>query len=508
MGQSETLCAVLGEAKDLMKKRNARLLESLFEKHLRGSNSHQLWNYYLEYVQQNTTGTKETLKQAVEYAYQKTYLNVSSVDIKIRYLEIMMQTEEESIKEEYAKMLEIPLLRIETLIELYRTHEASKKSQKRGGSDLLPKEINAQEESKRLSKALSGKDLSEENVEALVEYVSKRYKDGHPMFSAEILLYTIDTGIELVPESAIFHMYKITVISKEDVKIRSEHMANAHTKTITGATGKVERVGRICEYLQDAQKKTNFSAALLFAHTSYHLEIEAVLKQAPPSITKKSESFYTVFFTALLKHKDVAHIRKYLVILSKEEKIGHAVYCFCASVEGLVANEVRHSGGILLTGLKMFLGRKDDLRPPYVSHKENAFRIASDGVKLLLSLGDTEQAGVLADTYTKSEGKEYALGRTEAKEETHPRLIFAKNQAYYKLGFFVIPPLLSEFTLKEAYDFLCRCYGIEESIAEIKRPEVVEHFISSLPPLRESQNICSNVNLDEFVKIMQEITIR
>ncbi|OAG31357.1 hypothetical protein NEDG_01835 [Nematocida displodere] len=499
---------VIEEVKEEMRRKNGKRVDALFTAHLRNSHSHELWNMYLQYLHLQSE-TKETLKEAVVYAYQKTQMHIASTDIKIRYLEMLMDTEEkDAVKEAYVKMLEMPLLKIDTLIELYRNYEVTRNKghAKKTASELLPKETSAASESREIASVLGGKGIRSETIGVLVEHVTKKYKMMHPMYTEDLVMYALDMALEIDPSSVLFTIYKTLFLSRPETLIHAEVLVSPLTKSIAGSRSKSERTIKLGEFLEDALKKTSHSLVVLSALTSYKLDEEFVLKMAPAPITKHSEAFYTVFFSALLRHRDILGVRKYLVRLAKEGKIGHSIYCLCATIEGVVGKEGKHAGGILISGLKAFLNKEDGGKPPYLSAKENAYRIALDGTKLLIFLGDIQKAKLLTDMYCKSTGSKEDFPNS-ALQEHSPRLAIARHQVLYESGFLAAIPLLSEHSFREVHDFLCRCYNIGKPPAVIKTPETVARFLETLMPIRESHNLCTGVNVEEFIQILSHVKV-
>lgn len=502
---------ICSEVQEGIRRKNSKKVDSLFNTHLKHSHSKELWTLYLHYVQ-HTAASKEVVKEAVQFAFKKTYYNLHSTDIKIRYLELLMQTEEKAqVVVAYSKMLEVPLVRAGTLIEFYRDYELSRsKTYKKAPNELLPKEVRSQEESLRLEGALRKCDSSEQSVGEVVEYVLKKYREKHPMFGSDLAMYTLDAALEVLPESAQLHLYKAMLLMSEPAFAAPEQIVNGLTRNIVQAKGKSEKMIKCSEYLLDALKKTNNSLPVLLALTSYQFVPESILALAPPGITAKSEAFYTIFFTALLKHKDLATVRYYLVKLSTEEKIGHAVYCFGAMIEGVIGKERKCAGGVLLTGLKLFLGKaeKGSTSKPFISPKENAYQLAINGARILLSLGDIQQAKILVDLFEKHAGGAGFAAAPKASEQ-HPRLVVAAHQILFELGFLGVSPLLSDFSFREIYEFLCRIYNLETTAATapVRVSDTVTQFIAALPAVRDSQHLCSEVNLDDVIRLVQHIEI-
>ncbi|KAI5188687.1 hypothetical protein NECID01_0300 [Nematocida sp. AWRm77] len=502
---------VCSEVQDSLRRKNNKKAESLFTGNLKHSHSKELWTLYLQYVQ-STSPSKDVLKDAVEFAFKKTYFNVYSADIKIRYIEMLMQTEEkERVAEAYSRILEVPLSKAGMLIEFYRDYEASRsKGHKKALGDLLPKEVAAQTESQKLDAVLQRKEQGESAEACLVEYVLKKHREKHPMFITDVVVYAIDAGIEVSPESPLLYMYKAMMLISEEAFVQPEQIINGFTKAVVLAKGKSEKMIRCSEYLLDALKKTNNSLPVLLALTAYQFIPDSVLGLAPASISEKSEAFYAIFFTALLKHKDVSSVRYYLVKLTKEEKIGHRTYCFCAKIESALGKEKKYVGGILFTGLKLFLGKlksTEKTSSPFISARENAYRIATDGARILLSLGDVHQAGMLVDLFYKY-AETPAHTDAPAPAETNPKLILAEYKVLFESGFLGVSSLFADFSFQEIYAFLCRLYHIGTApVVEFKVPSAVTQFVSSLPPVRDSHNVCSTVNLDKVVRIIQNIKI-
>ncbi|KAI5184427.1 hypothetical protein NEHOM01_0172 [Nematocida homosporus] len=482
-----SLQEIIRETKDAFRKKNNKKLESIFSSSLRQTHCCDLWLLYLQYAQ---TKSKETLREAQTYAYTRTMLSIESTDIKIQYLEMLMQSEEkDAIKEAYMKSLEVPLLRVETLIEFHRSYEATKRGVKTS-EDLVAKEAAAIAESNRLRNAVLP------GAEAAAEYILKRHQDMHPLYPANVTLYALDAAIEQMPTSAPLAVYKALFLAKTG-PLENAYFANPQTQAVVAAHGTSERNTRLGESLTVSLAKTNGSLSVLAALTSYQFDPDALLKQAPPSITAQSDSFYLVFFSALLRHRDIIGVRKYLVTLTREGKIGAPVFVFCAAAEGLVARERKNAGGILLAGLKRFLAQRD---------AENARRVAAEGARLLLALGDAQRARTLVEIQAKE-----SLGGPEEdlrdSVEAVPRLVIAQHQVLYERGFLALVPLLSKMSYPAVYQFLGRCYGLQTETPQEEVPEALLRFTAELLPIRESHNICSNVNLDAVVQLLAHLPV-
>lgn len=496
---------IVQDAREALKRRNTKKIESIFSSHLRVSHSCDLWGVYLQYVLSNGS-TRDVQREALKFAYNKTFLSMESVDIKIRYLEMVMEEDGKEVATKvYLEMLLVPMLRVETLIELHRSYEVDKDRDNKRDS-LFAKEEEAVDTSKALAAAAS------KGNEYLIEYVLMQM-NRHPIYTPEISMYAIDSVLEKAPESATLFVYKALLLGREEQKINPEKMVNLHTKRILSAKGRTEYITQMKNYLTDAYESTGRSLAVLSAITAYQIDPEALLRMAPPAITKRSESFYLVFFSALLRHRDIIGVRKYLVQLTKEEKIGYIVYTFCAKIEGIIQRDSRNAGGIIISALKRFLQKKEEAQQGCISNSENAYRITVAGAKILLALGDVQRANLIVDMY----GKESKIADRKKKyvqieqEEIDPRLVLGKHQILFESGFVAALPLLGEFSYPEVYRFICRCYSVYENSDEsTKSIEVAEKFIAQLvqkAPIRNSHNICSNVDVNAVIKLLVEIHV-
>lgn len=493
------------EVRDAIKKRNNKKVESIFSKHLNSSFSTDLYLEYLSYV--NSTN-KDVLKEAVNLAYNRTLYNINSVDIKIRYLEILMEDEEsEKVKEVYTKIVQTPLLKIDTIIELYKNYETTKNRTQKKETDLLSKEVTAVEESKKLQQFSTPMQL--------VEYIVEQYKNKYTMYGAECVLYNIDCAIHNSIISSRnrgrLYLYKILLLSKEQVEIES--VIDKYSRGIVLSKGVSEKNEKIEEMLWAAIRSTSDVLPLLFILSGYSSDISKILEIAPCGISRKSESFYLIFFSGILKTQGIEGMRKYLIKLAKEKKIGSLVYNYCATVEGLIGGGNRYAGGIFLTAFKMFLNSEiaDGDSAYYITPQENAYRLVIDGTKLLLSLGDVQRAHMLIDLYNREAEKRkfkkaHIKEKTSYAEEKDPKLIMVKHQILYESGLAAVLSVVDEYKFSELFELLCRVYRVEEE-EEVKLPFIIKKLIETLPKISENQNIFSRVDLSSVVSLLVNIEV-
>ncbi|OAG33730.1 hypothetical protein NEIG_02198 [Nematocida sp. ERTm5] len=484
--------------RDAMKKRNYKKAEALFSKNLNDSFSIELYTEYLIFI--NTTN-KDQLKDALAFAYNHTLYNIDSLDIKIQYLESLMEEGDyDKVKETYTNILDIPIKKIDTIVELYKNFENTKSKLKRKDTDLVSKEIAAIEESKTLHKL--------NQIQAL-EYFLLQYKNNYPIYTIEYILYNVDyvlnnSKIKNRSRNKVL-FYKILVLSK---KIDKKNIIDKSSKKIVSARGVSEKNQRIGEMLWNEIRETRDILPLLPLLITYSFDIDAILEIAPPGITKKSESFYLILFGAILRHRGLEGMRKYLIKFTKERKIGWISYNFCARVEALIGGGNKYAGGILLTALKMFIKKEESKY--YMSADENAYKLTVHGTQLLLSLGDVQRAHILTELYNKekekSDGKPGLFEFKERDEEKDPKLIMVKHQMLYESGFSALLTISNMYSYSELFEFLCRVYRIEDE-EDIPIPPVLKKLLGDLPKIRETQNIFSGVDINSIISMLIEIEI-
>ncbi|KAI5191322.1 hypothetical protein NEMIN01_1481 [Nematocida minor] len=489
------------EVKDAIKKRNNKKAESLFSKNLSSSFSVELYLSYLSYI---SSTNPDILKESTAYAYNRTMYNMHSIDIKIRYLEIIMEEDDpEKVKETYSKIVQIPMLKIETIIELYKNYESTKNRYQKKEADLLSKEATAVEESTKI--------LQIGTPSALIEYIIEQYRNKYSMYTVEYVLYNIDAIINNPSTTSRnrnkMYLYKILLLSKDEVD--KDTVVDKYSREIVLANGVSEKNEKISEMLWSAIKNTSDSLPLLFILVGYTFNIEKLLEVAPAGITKKSESFYLILFSAILKYKNVAGMRKYLIKFTKEKKIGSIVYSYCATVEGLIGGGNKYAGGILLKALKMFLTEEFGGKNKYhISPEENTYRLAVEGTKLLLSLGDVQRAHILIDLYNREGGKnkKKIAKVSNSPSETDPKLLMVQHQILYESGFAAVLSIANEYRYSDIFELLCRVYQVEEE-KEVKMPGVVRKLIDNLPKLSENQNIFSAVDINSILSMLVSIDV-
>ncbi|KAI5160226.1 hypothetical protein NEAUS03_0985 [Nematocida ausubeli] len=486
------------EVRDAMKKRNYKKAESLFSKHISESFSVEMHAEYLAFI--NATN-KDMMKDALAFSYNHTLYNTDSLDIKIQYLEsIMEENDPERVKEVYTSILEIPIKKVDTIIELYKNFENTKSKIKKKDSDLLSKEIVAVEESKAIQKL---------NDMQAIEYFLLQYKNNYPIYTIEYILYNVDCALSngKIKNRSRNKMlfYKILILSK---KVDKKNIIDKNSKEIILAKGVSEKNQKISGMLWNEIRNTNDILPLLPLLIGYAFDIDQLLAIAPPGITKKSESFYLILFGAILKHRGIEGMRKYLIKLTKERKIGWISYNYCARVEGLIGGGNKYAGGILLTALKIFIKGEDSRY--YMSAEENAYKLALNGTQLLLSLGDAQRAHILIELYNKEKGKEQLAHATfkirEGEEEKDPKLMMVKHQMLYESGFAALLTISNTYSYGDLFDFLCRVYRIEDE-DEVPMPPVLKKLIEELPKIRESQDIFSGVDINSIIDMLIDIEI-
>lgn len=492
------------EVKDAIKKRNNKKAEYIFSKNISSTFSVDLHTIYLSYIYSTN---REIFKEAIAYSYNRTMYNIYSIDIKIRYLEILMEEEEpEKVKEVYSKIIKVPMLKIETVIELYKNYESTKNRYQKKEADLLSKESTAVEESMKLEKI--------SNPLNLVEYILNQYRNKYSMYTVECVLYNIDAIINSPNTTSRnrskMHLYKVLLLCKEEID--KDTVIDKHSKEIVMANGVSEKNEKIGNMLWDAINNTSDVLSLLFILVGYTTDIERLLKLAPAEISSRSESFYLILFSAILRHMDVDGMRKYLIRLTEERKIGAIVYNYCAAVEALIGGGNKYAGGILLKALKIFLAEAETGKTGWqISPEENMYRIVVDGTRLLLSLGDVQRAHILINLYNREEEK----GRKPKKRlssdsfkctESDPKMIMVRHQVLYESGFSAVQSVSTEYSYNEIFELLCRIYKIEE-VKEVKIPAVIKKFIDTLPRLTDKQDIFGGVDINSIVRLLSEIEV-
>ncbi|KAH9386230.1 uncharacterized protein NEMAJ01_1126 [Nematocida major] len=486
------------DVRDAMKKRNYKRVESIFSKHLNSSFSVDLYTEYLAYV---SSTNKDLMKEAISVAYTRTLYNIHSVDIKIRYLESLMEDEDaERVKEAYVKIVQIPILKVDTVIELYKNYESSKTKHQKKETDLLSKEAAAMDEAKKLQHIPT--------AIALLEYVIEQHKSKHFMYTAECVLYNIDsvlnTDSTTSRNKSRMYLYKILLLSKTGVE--KDTIVDKHSKGIVISKGVSEKNEKICDMLWGAIRSGGDLLPLVFMLLGHSGDVDRILELAPPGITKKSESFYLILFSAILKYMGINGMRKYLIALAKDKKIGYVVYNYCATVEGLIGGGNKYAGGIILTAFKTFLNSHEKRASSCISSQENAYRIAMDGTQLLLSLGDVQRAHILIDLYNREIGRSKVPPPARNQEETDPKMVMVKHQVLYESGLTAAVSLAGEYAYPEIFDALCRIYKVQED-EEMKLPSVIKKLIGMLPKISENQNIFTCVDLNRFLHILVDIEI-
>lgn len=506
---------LLDEIKEEMKKKNTKQVESLFKAHLGSSHDVELFAAYLNHVQMSRD-SRDTVNDAINYAFTKTMLHVSSTDLKIRYLESLMSAEEkEKVQKAYHKALGVPLQKAETLVELYRNYEQTKTKthHKKQSNETHTRESAAVAESKELAKVLGNQKLGIDNVSAFIEHTLRCHNNRHPLYTDDYVAYAIDAAIEIRSDaSPEYFVYKLLHCINPHTHIQGEHISNKHTKGMALSSSRSDKILSTCRFLSDALSVTNNSCVLLAALTTYKFNPEEILQMAPDSITQESESFYTAFFSALLRHKNLVGVRTYLLQLVKEGKLGYKSLSLCAGIEAVVGKEARNAAGILISSLKQFLGVvPGSFNTPLgsgraITPSENAFGILVEGVRILLELGDIQKARLLLDTYYNANPEKPVLAH-EFRTEGAPKMILAKHELLYDSGFLGVLPLFGDFTYQDIYRFLTRCYDSEPVEVNIETPKAFTEFLRQLPSIRDSQNLCGNVNLNEVIQILSSLQI-
>ncbi|KAI5171378.1 hypothetical protein NEFER03_0737 [Nematocida sp. LUAm3] len=492
---------VLSELKYGIRKKDHKRIEGIFSAHLKNIHNSEIWLLYLNYVEEKETN-REVVKEAISFAYQKTLYSVDSVDVKIKYLQMLMNNEsKETVKLAYEKIISIPIMKIETIIDFYKNFNLDIKDSKKFNEDLIPKEAVGISESNKLLK------ISQLGAFKVSEYILEANRNLHPMYSDNVVIYGIDYGIEKEEENDLINqlvIYKVIFLSSSDHSISLENMIDPHTRLIASAKGKSEKLVQLGEYVYDRYNKVS-SLILLIPLCNYHFNPEFLLKNAPPHITEQSESFYLILFTGILRHREIHGVRIYLIDLIKQNKVGYKVFTFCISVEAYITKDSKNVGAISIAGIKHFSKNDLNVQQNRITNRENAYRIAKEGVKLLISMGDIQTAQLVTETYQQLKLQQKNILPITA--EVSPLYLLTKYQILYEIGIEAIYPLLSQLSYQEIVQLLLNCYGIqEESLQKPEKvPEILQNFSSSLPQIKETHNICRNINLERFIKMLSEM---
>lgn len=517
---------LITEANKALKAKNVRKLEFLFTSHLKHSSSIELWALYLAYVSGHAE-SKATLRDAVVFAYQSTLLHLDSADTKLRYLEIIMETEEPAaVRDVYKGLLEIPLLGVEAIVELYRSYEAGKSraSYRKGASELQPKEAAAIAESRELQ-GVCGARGAESAIASdpvrISEFLTRKYKRLHPMYTLQFLLYTMDLVLEIAPGCTKAHFYKFVLLYESGAQMSSAGITNPATSAIMGAKTKAEFDRKLAECLDAALQQTENSVALLALRTIFDFSAEEFLgRLSGDEITAHSESFHIVFFSAVFRREGIGGLRKHLVRLAKEKRLGYRSYAFCAFIEGVIGREAKIAGGILLSGLKAFLALEEDGSPSEkgpeqrakqregrdgaLGNKANALGITLLGTEILLSLGDFQKAKLLNDTYARGHCDNARLPAFPNEREADPRLKLLKYEILYESGPAAVCRLLGSCEFPAIFDLLLRAYtdGTGDSKQPGRGADAVAKFAAELGKIRDGQNIFRGVDIGELIRII------
>ncbi|KAI5180317.1 hypothetical protein NEOKW01_0621 [Nematocida sp. AWRm80] len=458
------------------------LINSVLYTYLNNSYNTQLFLLYLKY----NPGA-----HCVKYAYNTTFYDIYSLEIKIKYLELLTETE---IELELERLKMVPIIGIEILFKLHK-HEYNKIN----NLEVFINKYNYDSTVYGNSNVNITVYSSINSVISILEFMLTEYKENKLNFN--VLLYNLNLQIE--NKSRLLNLFKCILVKYN--KLKHNHSIDRNIDS------------SISIYGNNKIKNTIYSNILLLltlnsSNIDKHMN-ESLDKN--DKVTDNNDVYYIVILSNILKYKGIIHFREYLSKIVG--RIGYKAFLFAMHTEGAFSKDANYVLGIALMGIKSIIQADisissnnnlnyiiNNIDKISVNNIMKVNLIISESINLILSLNlnDKSKIQILTNIYKSLNSNLNHNNINKNKiinpnsQETDCVLLASKHKILYEQTE-AIYPLLETYSLREIYKYIKRIYSMY-SVEDQEEEDSLDEDDREIEEYSEDLNITTNPNYNNI----------